>query len=67
MNYMFCNSEFNKDILKWNLFNVEYMSYMFCNSEFNKDISNWDVSNIINMSYIFDKSKKINYPEYFLD
>ena len=38
---MFNNSNFNKDISKWDVSNATNMSYIFNNSKFNLDISNW--------------------------
>ena len=46
MTCMFTYSQFNQDISKWDVSNVEDMEYMFRNSQFNQDISNWDVSNV---------------------
>jgi len=53
MSYMFCNSQFNRDISAWDVSNVTDMKFMFYNSQFNGDISAWDVSNVTNMRYIF--------------
>ena len=53
---MFSNSQFNKDISKWDVSKVTDMSYMFANSKFNKDISKWDVSNVKKMIRMFDNS-----------
>ena len=44
---------FNGDISKWDVSNVEDMEGMFQSSKFNKNISNWNVSNVKNMSYMF--------------
>src|SRR5574343_446358 len=46
MSYMFCDSEFNGDISKWNVSNVTDMRCMFYESEFNGDLSKWNVSNV---------------------
>ena len=57
MSFMFCNSNFNGDISKWNVSNVTDMSYMFCGSEFNDDISKWNVGHVKNMDSMFESSK----------
>ena len=49
-------SEFDGDISKWNVSNVEDMSWMFYRSRFNGDISKWDVSNVKNMKGMFVRS-----------
>jgi surface protein len=46
---MFFRSQFNGNISKWDVSNVEDMSDMFSNSQFTGNISNWDVSNVENM------------------
>jgi surface protein len=53
---MFTNSEFNRDISKWNVSKVVDMDYMFGGSKFNQDISNWDVSKVASMTRIFSNS-----------
>ena len=40
-NGMFCCSQFNGDISKWNVSKVKNMNLMFACSGFNGDISNW--------------------------
>ena len=50
------NSEFDGDISKWDVSNVENMSCMFTESNFNGNISNWDVHNVIDMQLMFYKS-----------
>jgi surface protein len=46
--------EFNGDITKWDVSNVETMVRMFSYCEkFNQDISNWDVSKVIDTLYMF--------------
>ena len=57
MTFLFCGSNFNGDISRWNVSNVEDMSYMFDHSNFNGDISKWNVSKVENMSYMFFRSK----------
>ena len=54
---MFYQSNFDGDISKWDVSNVEDMSCMFADSEFNGDISNWDVSKVEYMFYTFLNSK----------
>lgn len=54
--YMFYGFNFNGNISKWNMSNVETMEGMFYGSEFNGNISKWDVGNVKNMSYMFNKS-----------
>ena len=44
--WMFEDSEFNGDISKWDVSNVEKMGGMFSNSCFNGDISKWDLHGI---------------------
>jgi len=57
MSYMFCNSQFNRDISGWNVSNVTDMNSIFKNSMFNGDISAWDVSSVTNMSFMFHISQ----------
>ena len=64
MNYMFSNSDFNQDISKWDVSNVENMNYMFAHSKFNKNISNWDVSNVKYTGNMFEGCPLENKPEY---
>lgn len=53
--YNFC--QFNGDISKWDVSNVETMKEMFMNNhEFDGDISKWDVSNVTDMSRMFSDS-----------
>jgi surface protein len=57
MSYMFYMSEFNGDISKWNVSNIENMSHMFeFNYKFQGDISKWKVSNVTNMESMFASS-----------
>ena len=48
--------EFNGDISKWDVSNVEYMHAMFWTSKFTGDISDWDVSNVKTMTGMFSYS-----------
>ncbi len=58
MSFLFSdNKNFNQDISKWNVSNVENMRAMFYNCSFNGDISDWDVSNVINMESMFSLSE----------
>jgi surface protein len=50
-------SQFNGDISKWDVSNVEKMASMFYKSQFNGDISNWNVSNVTDMSGMFCSSQ----------
>ena len=50
-------SDFNGDISKWDVSNVEDMSYMFSYSRFNGDISQWDVSKVKYMKWMFNNAK----------
>ena len=56
MSYLFEDSDFNGDISRWNVSNVESMwaMFKFCKS-FNQDLSDWNVSNVIEMSDMFHK------------
>ena len=51
---MFCKSNFNQDISKWDVSGVKDMVEMFCESNFNQDISKWDVSNVKSYKDIFN-------------
>ena len=51
---------FNQNISKWNVLNVQNMSSMFyCCKKFNQDISKWNVSNVHNMNSMFDYCNKL--------
>ena len=50
---LFCGSEFNGNISKWDVSNVANMSFMFANTKFNQDISNWKINKDCDTSYIF--------------
>lgn len=57
---LFYRSDFNGDISKWDVSNVENMEAMFMVSAFtgeNGDISGWDVSNVKDMWGMFNRSK----------
>ena len=54
MSWMFYKSEFNGDIFRWDVSNVEDMDGMFKNSKFNRNISEWDVLKVKYMSNMFD-------------
>jgi len=43
MSYLFCRTEFNGDISKWNVSRVRNMSYMFAHSDFEQNLSNWTI------------------------
>ena len=62
MSYMFCVSgnkifeNFNGDISRWDVSNVENMDTMFYGcKKFNCDISRWDVSNVKYIQYMFKR------------
>jgi len=61
MSYLFSDEtdldEFNGNIFKWDVRNVEDMKEMFAYSEFNQDISEWDVKNVRNMYGMFYESQ----------
>ena len=57
MDEMFYESEFNRDISKWDVSNVRNMNEMFKKSKFNGDISKWDVSKVTDMEEMFKKSE----------
>ena len=50
---MFAESDFNNDISKWNVSNVEDIGAMFYNSKFNQDISNWNIRQDCDTSNMF--------------
>ena len=57
MTELFSLSDFNGDISKWNVSNVENMKHLFFNTKlFNGDISNWDVSKVKDMDGMFANS-----------
>ena len=53
--FQYCKN-FNCDLSKWDVKNVETMTEMFQNCEKfeGKGLENWDVSNVINMRDMFD-------------
>ena len=53
MRGMFKESQFNRDISKWDVSNVEFMSGMFFESKFNKDISKWKIKKNCVVSIMF--------------
>jgi surface protein len=54
---MFDGSQFNGDILQWNVSNVISMSVMFRRSKFNSDISKWNTSSVTTMNNMFYESE----------
>ena len=50
-------NNFNGDISKWDVSNVQYMENMFSCSKFNGDISKWDTSHVRNMIKAFEFSE----------
>ncbi len=50
-------TNFNEDIIYWDVSEVEDMSRMFFSAErFNQPIGNWDVSSVISMAAMFERS-----------
>jgi surface protein len=60
MYQLFAAFEFNGDISRWDVSNVENMNFIFQQSTFNGDISKWDVSKVKNMGYMFDCAWNFN-------
>lgn len=60
MSYLFCESDFNGNISKWDVSNVKNMEGMFAQSAFNNDISKWNVSNVKNMDFMFLGASQFN-------
>ena len=56
-NTIYNKNNYNGDISKWDVSNVNSMEDMFLGSGFNQDISKWDVSNVTNMHGMFCNSK----------
>jgi surface protein len=54
MRFMFKQSQFNGDISKWNVRNVNNMKEMFASSYFNKDISKWKLNENGNNNNMFE-------------
>ena len=58
MSELFCFfDDFNGDISKWDVSNVEDMDWMFKDSNFNGDISKWNTSSVKTMEQMFNNSK----------
>ena len=55
--FTFSRPNFNGDISKWDVSNVENMNNMFygCH-EFDCNLNNWNVKKVKNMQYMFDYS-----------
>jgi surface protein len=61
MDFLLANTQFNKDISRWDTANVISMYGMFFNNgEFNQNISKWDVANVQIMGLLFMNSSKFN-------
>lgn len=61
MDRMFCQSNFNNDISKWNVSNVRNMYGMFEEAtEFNQDISKWNMSEVKDISHMFNGATNFN-------
>ncbi|NOZ90283.1 MAG: BspA family leucine-rich repeat surface protein, partial [Epsilonproteobacteria bacterium] len=55
--------DFNQDISKWDVNNVEFMRAMFKNAKkFNQILNNWDVSSVTEMWEMFMDAKNFNRP-----
>ena len=71
MGGMFSKSDFNGDISKWDVSNVENMGHMFYESWFtgkNGDISKWDVNKVKYISNMFKGSPlEQNPPKWYND
>jgi hypothetical protein len=57
MKKMFSHSEFNGDLSKWKISNVNNMSCMFEKSKFNKNLTNWKPYRAIDITNIFELSE----------
>ena len=58
MSNMFYNSNFNGDLSKWDVFNVNEMYQTFMYSKFNNDsLNNWNMKNVENIHSIFGFSE----------
>ena len=57
MSLLFYNSQFNGEISKWDVSNINSMEGMFSKSQFNQDLSQWNVSNVKDMNNMFSVSK----------
>ena len=61
MSNLFEKSDFNEDISKWDVSNVNDMHMMFYEAEkFNQPIGNWDTSNVSYMEGMFLRAKSFN-------
>ena len=54
MEGMFCNSQFNGDLSKWDVSNVTGMINMFSNAQFDGDISEWLLHPDLECYFVFD-------------
>lgn len=52
-----CFNQFNGDISKWDVSNVQNMSWMFTESDFDGNISKWDVSSVKSMESMFANTR----------
>ena len=53
LSYAFSYTDFNGEILYWDMSNVKNIKGMFFKSSFNQDVYKWDTSKITNMSSLF--------------
>ena len=60
--------EFDSDLSKWDVSNVEMMTGTFYKCiKFNCDLSKWNVIKVRNIRYIFDKSGISKKPNWYYD
>ena len=55
MEGMFCNSQFNGDLSRWNVSNVTNMTNMFSGAQFDGDISKWNLHPNLECYLVFDE------------
>ena len=56
---MQCN--FNDDISRWEVANVQNMRSMFCHAvKFNQNVSSWKVANVKDMDCMFCRAEEFN-------
>jgi len=61
MEFLFYNTQYDRNISNWDTSNVSSMKGMFANNHtFNKYIGNWDVSSVTNMAAMFANCYRFN-------
>ena len=61
MSWMLCMEDFNDDISRWDVSNVQNMNMMFFYCRvFNQDISSWNTAKATNMYDMFDGAHAFN-------